>query len=140
MQINISKLALAAAAAALVVGASSLPAAAATQYGYVHHRTMHRTYHRAYSSDVTVRKSAPRAVAAGPDAFHGPAAIITAPIEMAGTLVSLPFRAVEFLFPPRVNDPRVVVGAPVHFASQIAEFPFYVVNGAFGVRPTYYTY
>jgi hypothetical protein len=38
------------------------------------------------------------------------------------------------------NDPRVLVGAPVHFAGQIAEFPFDVINGAFGVRPTYYTY
>jgi hypothetical protein len=38
------------------------------------------------------------------------------------------------------NDPRVLVGAPVRFAGQIAEFPFYVINGAFGVRPTYYTY
>jgi hypothetical protein len=100
---------------------------------------MHRTHYRVYSSDITVRKSAPR-VAAAPDAFHGPAAIITAPVEMAGTLVSLPFRAVELMFPPRANDPRLVVGAPVHFAGQIAEFPFYVINGAFGVRPTYYTY
>jgi hypothetical protein len=138
MQIHISKLAQALVGVALVAGASSLPAAAAAQYGDVHHRTVHRTYHRVDSSDVTVKKSAP--VAAAPDAFHGPAAIITAPVEMAGTLVSLPFRAVEVVFPPRANDPRVVVGAPVHFAGQIAEFPFFAINGAFGVRPTYYTY
>ena len=140
MRNHISKLAQTVVAVALVAGASSLPAVAATQpYGYVHHRTAHRTYRHYDSSDVTVKKSAPR-VAAAPDAFHGPAFLITAPVEMAGTLVSLPFRAVEAIFPPRANDPRLVVGAPVHFAGQIAEFPFYVINGAFGVRPTYYNY
>ena len=141
MQTQISKFALAVVGLALVAGASSLPAAAAAPYGDAHHRTVHRTYHRVYSSDVTVKKSARREpVATGPDAFHGPAALITAPVFMAGTLVSLPFRAVEVLFPPRANDPRLVVGAPVHFAGQIAEFPFYVINNAFGVRPTYYNY
>ena len=140
MQTQILKLAQAVAAAALAVGAFSLPAAAATQYGIAHHRAAHRGYNRVDSSDVVVRKSTPRVpVAAAPDAFHGPAAIITAPIEIAGTLVSLPFRAVEVLFPARVNDPRVLVGAPVHFAGQVAEFPFYAVNSAFGVQPTYYS-
>jgi hypothetical protein len=141
MQIHISKLAQAFVGAALIAGASSLPAVAAVKYGDVHHRIAHRRHHRVDSSDITVRKSAPReAVAAAHDAFHGPAAIITAPVEMAGTLVSLPFRAVEVMFPPRSNDPRVLIGAPVHFAGQIAEFPFYAFNGAFGVRPTYYNY
>jgi hypothetical protein len=142
MQTHISKLAQAVIGVVLLAGASSLPAAAAAPYyRNVHHRTVHRTYHQAYSSDITVRKSVHREpVAVAPDAFHGPAALITAPVEMAGTLVSLPFRAVEAVFPPRANDPRLVVGAPVHFAGQIAEFPFYVINGAFGVRPTYYNY
>ncbi len=77
-------------------------------------------------------------VAAAPDAFHGPAAIVTAPLAIAGTIVSLPFRAVEAVFPPRANDPRMLVGAPVHFAGQIAEFPFFVVNRAFGAPAPYY--
>ena len=141
MQTQISKFALAVVGLALVAGASSLPAAAAAPYGDTHHRNLRRPHHQVYSSDVTVRKSARREpVATGPDAFHGPAALITAPVFMAGTLVSLPFRAVEVLFPPRANDPRLVVGAPVHFAGRIATFPFYVINNAFGVRPTYYNY
>jgi hypothetical protein len=141
MQTHISKLAQAVACAALLVGAYSLPAAAAVQYRDIHHRTVHRTHHSVRAGDITVRKRAPREpVAAGPDAFHGPTAIITAPVEIAGTIVSLPFRFVEAVFPPRVNDPRVLVGAPVHFAGQIAEFPFFAFNGAFGVHPTYYTY
>jgi hypothetical protein len=141
MQIHMAKLAEVVLGVALVAGASSLPAAAATTYGAIHHRAQHHPYYRASSSDITVRKSPRReTVATAPDAFHGPAPLITAPVEMAGALVSLPFRAVEVVFPPRANDPRLVVGAPVHFAGQVAEFPFYVINGALGVRPTLYNY
>jgi hypothetical protein len=107
----------------------------------IHHRVVHRAHYAVHSSDVTVRPRAHREpVAAGNDAFHGPAAIITAPVEVVATFVSLPFRAVEAVFPARTNDPRMVIGAPVHFAGQVAEFPFFLVNGAFGVRPTNYTF
>jgi len=141
MQIRISKLAQIVAGAALIAGAYSLPAAAAEQYRHVHHRMIaHRTHHSVHSNDIIVRRRAYPApvAAAAPDAFHnGPATIITAPVAIAGTIVSLPFRAVEAVFPPRTNDPRVIVGAPVHLAGQIAEFPFFAINGAFGV-PGYY--
>jgi hypothetical protein len=139
MQIPISKLAQAIAGAALLAGAYSFPVAAAEQYRYGHHRIMHRPHHPADSGDITVRTGSHREpIAAAPDAFHGPAAIITAPVAIAGTLVSLPFRFVEAIFPPRANDPRVLVGAPVHLAGQIAGFPFFAVNGAFGVPGYYY--
>ena len=141
MQNHISKLAQAVVGVALLAGAYSPPAAAAEQYPDIHHRIVHRTHHPVDTGDITVRKRAYREpVAAAPDAFHGPAAIITAPVEIAGTIVSLPFRVIGAMFPPRTNDPRVLVGAPVHFAGQIAEFPFFAFNGAFGVQPTYYTY
>ena len=92
----------------------------------------------ATGSDVTVRKSTPRvAVDETPDAFRGPAAIITGPVYIAGTFVSLPFRALEIVFPARADDPRVLIGAPVHLAGQIADLPFTAVNGAFGVRSVY---
>ncbi|MBV8471913.1 MAG: hypothetical protein JO107_04900 [Hyphomicrobiales bacterium] len=140
MQIRISKLAQAVTAAALLAGAYSLPAAATEQYRYTHHRIVHRAHYLAHNNDLIVRKRVyPVPVAVAPDAFHnGPATIITAPVAIAGTIVSLPFRLVEVVFPPVTNDPRVVVGAPVHFAGQIAEFPFYAVNHAFGVQPAYY--
>jgi hypothetical protein len=133
-----SKLALAVAGVVLVAGAYSLPAAAAEQYPY-HHRVWHRIHHPAGNGDIVVRTGAHRepVAAAAPDAFHGPAAIITAPVAIAGTIVSLPFRFVEAVFPYHTNDPRVVVGAPVHFAGEIAGFPFFAVNSAFGV-PSYY--
>jgi hypothetical protein len=140
MQTRISKLAQAVASAALLVGAYSLPAAAAEQHRDAHHRIVYRAYHPAHNNDIVVRRRAyPQPVAAAPDAFHnGPATIITAPVAIAGTIVSLPFRGIEAVFPPRPNDPRVLVGGPVHLAGQIAEFPFFVINGAFGVPSVYY--
>ena len=133
-----SRLAYAAAAAALFAGAWSLPAAAAVQNSDIHHRVVHRTQHPVGSNDLIVRKRAYQPVAAAPDAFHGPAAIITAPIAIAGAIVSVPFRFVETVFPPNANDPRILIGAPVYAAGQIAQFPFFAVNSAFGVQPTYY--
>jgi hypothetical protein len=140
MQTRISKLAQAVAGVALIVGAYSVPAAAAEQYRDVHHRIAHRTHHPVRSNDLYVRKRVnPEPVAAAPDAFHnGPATIITAPVAIAGTIVSLPFRAVAAVFPPNPNDPRVVVGGPVYVAGQIAGFPFFAINGAFGVKSVYY--
>ena len=136
MQIRTSKLTQAVAGAALLAGVS-LPAAAAVEHRDIHHRYAHRTHHPVDSNDITVRARAP--VAAAPDAFHGPAAIVTAPVAIAGTIVSLPFRVIEAAFPPHANDPRMLVGAPVHLAAQIAGFPFFVVNGAFGVPSSYYS-
>ena len=138
MQIRTSKLTQAVAGAALLAGVYSLPAAA-EEHRYIHHRIVHRIHHGVGNNDIVVRARAnPEPVAAAPDAFHGPAAIITAPVAIAGTIVSLPFRFVEAAFPPRADDPRVLVGAPVHLAGQIAEFPFYAVNGAFGAPATVY--
>src|ERR1700739_4768239 len=94
MQTRISKLAQAVAGAALLAGAYSLPAAAAEQYSDVHHhRIVHRTHYRAHNNTLMVKRRAyPEPVAAAPDAFHnGPATIITAPVAIAGTIVSLPF-------------------------------------------------
>ena len=138
MQTYTSKLTQAVAGAALLAGAYSLPAAAAVEHHDIHRRIGHRTHHPVYTGDITVRARHREPVAAAPDAFHGAAAIVTAPVAIAGTIVSLPFRVVEAVFPPHANDPRMLIGAPVHFAGQIAEFPFYVVNGAFGVPTAYY--
>ena len=140
MQISVSKLAQAVAGVALLAGAYSAPAAAAEQYRDVHHRIVHRTHQPVHSNDIIVRRRVhPEPVAAAPDAFHnGPATIITAPVAIAGTIVSVPFRMVEAVFPPHPNDPRVLVGGPVYAAGQVAEFPFFAINRAFGVQSVYY--
>jgi hypothetical protein len=132
-----SRIAYAVAGAALLAGTYSLPAAADDQSSYIHHRIVRRTHPRVGANDVYVRRRA-EPVAVAPDAFHGPAAIITAPVAIAGTIVSLPFRLVEAVFPPRANDPRVLIGAPVYVAGEIAELPFAAVNSVFGVPPTNY--
>jgi hypothetical protein len=140
MQTRISKLIQAAAGVALLAGAYSLPAAAAEQYRDIHHRIVHRTHYSAHNGDIIVRRRVnPEPVAPVRDAFHnGPATIITGPVAIAGTIVSVPFRVVEAVFPPHPTDPRVLVGGPVYAAGQIAEFPFFAVNSAFGVPAVYY--
>lgn len=138
VQIYISKLTQAVVGAALFAGAYSLPAAADVKHHDIHHRVAHRADHLAYSNDITVRARHREPVAVARDAFNGPAVFVTAPVAIAGTIVSLPFRAVEAVFPPQANDPRMLIGAPVHIAGLIAGFPFFAVNSAFGVPSAYY--
>lgn len=142
MQSNISKLAQVAASVAVLAAALTLPAAAAVQNGDHHRRSLHRIHHGIAARPLTVtRRYYREPVVAAPDPFHGPAAIITAPVTIAGMIVGLPFRMVGAVFPAQGNpaaNPLVFVGAPVHVAGQIAQFPFYAVDTAFGVPPNYY--
>jgi hypothetical protein len=115
-----------------ILGATSaFPAVAAVRHN-VHGRGVHRIHHSVAPRPLTVTRQY------RPDPFHGPAAIITAPVAVAGMIVGLPFQAIGAVFPPAVNDPRVVVGAPVYAAGRIAQFPFYAIDSAFGVPPGYY--
>lgn len=136
MQTRISKLSRIVVGTALLSMAFALPAAAHEHYGRWH-RVHHHYYSRAYDRPLTVSKYRNREYAA-PDPFRGPAAIITGPVAVAATIVSLPFRVAGAVFPPYGNpavNPLVIVGAPVHAAGQVAEFPFYVVGSAFGAPP-----
>ncbi|WP_297295091.1 hypothetical protein [uncultured Methylovirgula sp.] len=115
------------------------PAAQAHEYGHHHHHyraaynarplTVTKHHHRYYEAPVA---------AAAPDPWHGPAPIITGPNYVAATIVSLPFRAANTIFPaygdPATN-PLILVGAPIHVAAQVAEFPFYAVGTVFGAPP-----
>lgn len=126
MQTKTTKLALIAMIPAVLATALTLPAEARAY----HHHHHHYGYH-----SLTVRRAAPEPVVAAPDPFHGPGVIVTAPVAIAATIVSLPFRAVGSVFPATGNTPLVIIGAPVHFAGQVAQFPFYVVGSAFGAPP-----
>jgi len=127
-----SQLTYAVAVAALLAGLST--AAEAQDYD-LHHRLIRHPHQAPGGNDIMVtRRPDPLA-----DAFRGPAAIITGPVAIAGTIVSLPFRVIGAVFPPRADDPRVIVGAPVYAAGEIAQFPFVAVNGIFGMpMQTYY--
>jgi hypothetical protein len=133
MQTKTMKLAHIAVATAVLATAFNLPAVA-TAHGYHRHH-----HHYGYGHALTVsRRAYPAAVVAAPDPFHGPGVIITAPVALAATFVSLPFRAVGSVFPATGNTPLVIVGAPAHFAGQVVQFPFYVVGNAFGAAPATY--
>ena len=107
MKIRTSKLTQAVAGAALLAGVS-LPAAAAVEHRDIHHRIAHRTYHPVGSNDITVRARAPREpVAAAPDAFHGPAAIVTAfSAYLIGLCIYL--KAPEIAVPAVVNEDSTI--------------------------------
>jgi hypothetical protein len=64
--------------------------------------------------------------------YAGPAALVTAPFAFVGTLVSLPFRAVNAIFPGQGNTPLTVIGAPVMLAGRVAEAPFRIAQQPFG--------
>jgi hypothetical protein len=127
MQTKTSKLALIATTAAVLATAFNLPAEA---------KYWHRHHHH-YAHALTVRRAYVEPVVA-PDPFHGPGVIITAPVALAATFFSLPFRAVGSVFPATGSTPLVVVGAPNHAIGQVVQFPFYVVGSAFGAAPASY--
>lgn len=126
-----------AASMALATAAFTLPAAAHS-YHHRHHHHHHHHHHYYHSSarPLTVRGHHQVAVVR-PDPFHGPAAIITGPNDVAATIVGLPFHALNTVFPYAGNSPLVLIGAPIHAAGEIAAFPFYVVGSAFGAPPVY---
>jgi hypothetical protein len=123
-----------------LAGASLALASGAQAHESWHH---HHHYRAAYNErPLTVTKhhhhyyATP--VAAAPDPWHGPAPVVTGPNYVAASIVGLPFRAVNSIFPaygdPGTN-PLILVGAPVHVLAQVVEFPFYVVGSAFGAPP-----
>jgi hypothetical protein len=142
MQTTLTKLAQVAVSLAVLSAAFTLPAAAAVQYADGHGRGLHRIHHRTNDRPLTVTRRVYREPAvAAYDPFHGPASFITAPVAIAGTMASAPFRFVAQVFPPQGNpaaNPLVLVGAPVHVVGQAVQFPFYAVDTAFGVPPNYY--
>jgi hypothetical protein len=131
-------------AAAALAGATLL-AAATTQsasaqpvydaYGRPVHRQA-RPYDP-YGRPLTVVRRYPRSGIVAPtySPYDGPQAIVTAPLAAASTLVALPFRVINSVFPPYGNpgqNPLVLVGAPVHFAGEIAQLPFRAAQAPFG--------
>lgn len=108
-------------------------AAAQTAYGYNGDPyAQPRVYHSSRALTVN-RHYAP--VAPAYDPYRGPQAVVTAPLAAAATLVALPFRVVNGIFPPYgdpAQNPLVLVGAPVHAAGQVAQFPIRVLQAPFG--------
>ena len=136
MRIKAIRLAQIAAGATVLAVSFALPASAKVEY--YHHKYWHRTaYHHYRDVDrpLTVTRRVPRETVVAPDPYSGPAAIVTAPAAAGATVVSLPFRAANAIFPAHgdpATNPFVLVGAPIYVAGQVARLPFYVVGSAFG--------
>ncbi len=79
---------------------------------------------------LTVRHAAPVAPAYNP--YVGAKALVTAPLAIASTIVSLPFRVTDAIFARSAGTPFVIVGTPLHYAGRIAQAPFRLVEAPFG--------
>lgn len=86
--------------------------------------------HRIASRPLTVRPVVPVAPAYNP--YLGAKAIVTAPLAVAGTIVSIPFRVADAVFPRDPRNPLSLIGAPIHYAGRVAQAPFRVVEAPFG--------
>ena len=78
------------------------------------------------------RYAAPAYAPPAYDPYHNPATVVTGPVHFAGTVASLPFRAVNSVFPARGNTPLVLIGAPVYLAGQLVQLPFRIAEAPFG--------
>ena len=116
--------------AVLTACALAQPAAAQSAYDY-NGNAVYPAPSYATSRPLTVQRHyyAPRP---SYDPYRGPQAIVTAPLAAAGTLVALPFRIINGVFPPDAQDPRVIVGAPVYAAGQVAQVPIRAAQAPFG--------
>lgn len=82
---------------------------------------------------LTVTRQAPVVVA--PVYAPGPGIIVTGPLGVASTLVSIPFRIGNAIFPANAPPPVNLVGMPIAAAGAIAQVPFQVVSAPFGGLP-----
>ena len=149
MSIKMSRLiAVSTIAAAALLATGMAASAQSDDYG-PHARRVHQVHHVRHTRYVdqaegyrplTVNHARERqayvpygaATAPGYNPYAGSAAVVTAPIAFGATLASLPFRAINSVFPYEGNTPLVVVGAPVHFAGQIVQAPFAIAQAPFG--------
>ena len=83
----------------------------------------------------TVAAEAPIVVAPAPVENMGPGRIVTGPLSVASNIVSLPFRALNGIFPATGDlgsNPLFLIGGPVHAFGDIAQIPFRVIGAPFG--------
>ena len=101
-----------------------------------------RTVHSAEASrrPLTVRRTvavteAPVVVAPAPVGNVGPGTLITGPLGFASNVLTLPFRAINGIFPATGDisqNPLVIIGAPLHAIGDIVQVPFRILGAPFG--------
>ena len=93
----------------------------------------HQPMHYADARPLVVRPSAP-VVVAGP-VVTGPGTLVTAPLGFGSSIVSLPFRGLNGIFPASgdiATNPLVLIGAPLHAVADLVQVPFRVIGEPFG--------
>ncbi len=119
-------------APALICGALATAPVAAKEMKH------HKRHHTAYRSLTVRQAAAPVVVAPAYDPFGGPAPFITGPVNIAGTLVDLPFRILASIFPTSgdpASNPFVLIGMPIQAGAQVAQLPFSAIDQIFGATP-----
>ena len=89
---------------------------------------------------LTVRRTvaateAPVVVAAAPVGNTGPGTIVTGPLGFASNVFTLPFRAINGIFPATGDigqNPLVIIGAPLHAVGDLVQVPLRVLGAPFG--------
>ena len=139
--INFKKAAVLPAVAALALaGLVSTDISASAQSAYTNgsdyvRPSRHYVRRRVAERPLTVRRVAPPPpmveMAPPYNPSMGPGAIVTGPVGIASTVVSLPFRILGGIF-PSYGSPLAVIGAPIQIAGRIAQAPFQIVEAPFG--------
>ena len=103
----------------------------------VYRRRPVRTVRSAETSrrPLTVRRTVAAVEAPVAPAFAGPGTLVTGPLGFASSVISLPFRAINGIFPATGDigtNPLVIIGAPVHAIGDLVQFPLRVIGTPFG--------
>ena len=114
--------------------AGSPGAAPAERMPHHHARTTGRNAER----PLTVsRRAPPPFIEPGPGReFAGVGAVMVAPIQAAGQIADIPFRALDGIFPSRgdpARNPLVMIGVPLHEAAQVVQLPFRLIEAPFRI-------
>ena len=89
---------------------------------------------------LTVRRTvaaaeAPVVVAPAVVGNTGPGTLVTGPLGFASNVLTLPFRAINGIFPATgdvAQNPLVIIGAPLHAVGDIVQVPLRVIGAPFG--------
>ena len=74
-------------------------------------------------------------VVAAPVGNTGPGTLVTGPLGFASNVFTLPFRAINGIFPATgdvASNPLVIIGAPLHAIGDIVQVPLRVIGAPFG--------
>ena len=86
---------------------------------------------------LTVRRTGEAAIVAAPVvvANSGPGTFVTGPLGFGSSVVALPFRGLNAIFPATGDvgsNPLILIGAPLRAIADIVQVPFRIIGTPFG--------